>query len=317
MLYVFAFIGVFVFVIAILIFAQGRTGADKATLERIESILASPGAVADDESILVEASRGTWVDRVLGNASIIQHIGTLIDQAGWTISADLFLLWSVGAGFVGFVLAWLFWPGVPYEIATFAGFTFLPYFYLRYKRTKRLLAFDKNLPDTIDMIQGLLKAGVARQAALERAASRAKEPVRSEMTIVVNRLLRGADERTEFISLANRVPTPDLRIFVTAMLIVKETGGSTFPEVLARLTTMMRVRSRLVGEMKAKTAQGRMSGWFLAMIPLFMVGIMKMVNPAYLDPLFNEPRGRYMLVYSVISDIVGTLFIRHITRMEV
>jgi tight adherence protein B len=317
MIYVFAFIGVFVVVAAISLFVQNQPGTDKDTLERINSILSSPGSVADDDPILVAATRRTWVDKILGNASIVLHVERLIDQAGWTISADLFLSWSVGAGFVGFVLSWLFWPGLPYEFSTFSGFACVPYFYLRHKRTKRLQAFDKALPDTIDMFQRLLRSGNAPQAAFERAASKAREPVRSELTIVVNRLQRGADERSELVRLADRVPTSDLRIFVTAMLVLRETGGDKIPDVLERLTDMIRVRFRMIGEMNAKTAQGRMSGWVLAMLPLFMVGVMKIVNPAYLDPLFNDPRGHYMLFYSVVSDIVGTLIIRQITSMEV
>jgi tight adherence protein B len=113
------------------------------------------------------------------------------------------------------------------------------------------------------------------------------------------------------------VPTPDLRIFVTAMLVQKETGSPEFPAVLERLTEMIRIRIRLTGEMRANTAQGRLSGLFLAMIPLFMVGLMKILNPSYLDPLFSDPRGRYMLAYSVVSDVIGTIIIRRITTMEV
>lgn len=317
MLYVLAFIGVFVVVAAVSLFVQNQPGADKDTQERINSILASPGSVADDDPILVALTRRTWVERILGNASIVLHVERLIDQAGWTISADLFLFWGVGAGFFGFVLAWLFWPGLPYEFTTFVGFLCVPYFYLRYRRTKRLYAFDKALPDAIDMFQRLLRTGTAPQAAFEKAASKAKEPVRSEFTIVVNRLQRGADERAELVRLADRVPTSDLRIFVTAMLVLRESGGNKIPDVLQRLTDMIRLRFRMIGEMKAKTAQGRMSGWVLALLPLFMVGIMKMLNPAYLDPLFHDPRGRFLLFYSVVSDIVGALVIRQITSMEV
>jgi tight adherence protein B len=316
MLNVLLIIGVFLLVVAGYLLTQNRSKGDKATLARIDSILSGGEAVSNDDPILLELDRRSLVEKILGRTSIVQHVDTTLDQAAWTISADVFLLWSVGAGFGGFVLSWLFWPGLPFEFATFAGFACLPYFVLRARRTKRLRAFDKVLPDAIDMVQRMLRAGVARQAAFERAAEQAKEPVRSEFKVVVNRMQRGADERLELMKLADRVPTADLRIFVTALLVQRETGGD-LPAVLERLTDMIRIRVRMLGEMKAKTAQGRMSGIFLSLTPLFMAAIMKILNPSYLDPLFYDPRGRYMLIYCVISDVVGVFFIRRITTMEV
>jgi tight adherence protein B len=177
-------------------------------------------------------------------------------------------------------------------------------------------SFDNSLPDAIDMIQRMLRAGLSRQSAFEGAAEKAKEPVKSEFKIVVNRMRRGASEREELTKLADRVPTPDLRIFVTAMLVQGETGSPDFPEVLERLTDMIRVRIELQAEMKSNTAQGRLSGVMLACIPVAMMGMMKIINPSYLDPLFNDPRGHYMLAYSIISDVVGTLIIRRITTLE-
>ncbi len=317
MIYILTIIGVFILTAAVFVLTQKRSGDDKEALARIDSILAGGDDVAGDDPFLLEMAKHSWIEAILGKSSIVQNIGNMLDQAAWMISADVFLLWCVGAGFLGFVLSWLFWPGLPYEFGTFGGFAIIPYIFLRFKRATRLRAFDKALPDAIDMIQRMLRAGLSRQAAFESAAEKAKEPVRSEFVIVVNRMRRGADERSELTKLANRVPTSDLRIFVTAMLVQKETGSPEFPAVLERLTDMIRVRIRLLGEMKANTAQGRLSGIFLALIPLFMVGVMKILNPAYLDPMFSDPRGRYMLAYSVISDIVGTFIIRRITTMEV
>jgi len=139
---------------------------------------------------------------------------------------------------------------------------------------------------------------------------------RSEFSVVIVRMQRGADMRSELIGLAERVPSADLRIFVTAMLVQSETGGN-LPLILERLTDMIRMRITLLGEMKAQTAQGRMSGIFLALIPIVLIGVLKLINPIYLDPMFHDPRGRMMLIYAVISDVIGLLVIRRITTMEV
>lgn len=317
MAYVFVVVGIVILTVAAIVFMQKRAGDEKETLARIDSLLAGGESVATDDPILLELSRRSWVEAILGRSSLVQTIGSMLDQAAWTVSPDVFLLWCVGAGFLGFILSWVFWPGFAAECISFAGFSLIPYFVLKVQRGKRLKAFDEALPDAIDMIQRMLRAGAARQVAFEHASERAKDPVRSEFSVVVHRMRRGADERSELTKLASRVPTPDLRIFVTAMLVQKETGSSEFPAVLERLTAMVRVRLRLNAEMKAQTAQGRWSGIFLALIPLVMLGIMELVNPGYLDPFFKDPRGHYLLVYSAISDCIGTYFIRRITRMEV
>ncbi len=122
--------------------------------------------------------------------------------------------------------------------------------------------------------------------------------------------------RSELVKLAKRVPTADLRIFVTALLVQSETGGN-LPLILERLTDMIRIRLRLLGEMKAETAQGRLTGIFLALIPAVLMMGLQIINPMYMEPMFHDPRGKSMLTYAIISDIIGAFIIRRITTMEV
>lgn len=317
MLYIIIFVGVFLVLIATLLLMQKRPGNEKATLARIDTLMQGAEQIGHDDPILLEiGKKESWLETLIGQTSIVKYVDTLLNQAAWTVSAQTFLLWCVGAGFAGYVAAWLFLPGVFYEFAVFTGCAFIPYLFLKYSRTKRLKAFNKALPDAIDIMQRTLRAGLALNEAFKRAAEKSRKPVSSEFHTVVVRMQRGADMRAEMVKLADRVPTSDLRIFITALLVQKETGGD-LPVVLERMTDMIRTRTSLQEEMKAETAQGRLSGLFLTLIPVVMLVALKVISPAYLEPMLQDPRGRYMLLYCVISDLIGAFFIRRITMMEV
>lgn len=317
MLYVFMFCGIVLLSIGAMLLLQGRSKEEKAALERLDTLMETDAPATAEDSILIELdTRKNWLEQIIGGTSMVHGIETLLNQAAWSISAEIFLLWCLGAGFFGFVVAWLFFSSIFAEIALFAAGALLPYMYLRYSRTKRLKAFDKALPDAMDIMQRTLKAGLSLNDAFKRTSEKAKEPVASEFHTVVVRMQRGADMKSELINLAERVPTADNRIFITALNVQKETGGD-LPIVLERLTEMIRVRMSLLGEMKAETAQGRMSGMFLAGLPVLMGVALKIINPDYMAPLFHDPRGRYMLIYCVVSNLLGLFFIRRITSLEV
>jgi len=317
MLYALMFLGVFLVFAAILVLAQRRSGDERATLSRINLLVSSGQDAIGEDPILLELQRKkTWIEALIGETSIAVHIDTLLHQADWALSVSTFLLWCLGIGFAGFVLVWMFASNPFNEVVFFCGFGLTPYFFLRIRRSKRLKAFDKALPGAMDIIQYCLKAGLALNQALMRVAEKAKKPVSDEFQIVIIRTQRGSDMRSELVNLAKRVPTADLRIFITALLVQNETGGN-LPLILERLTDMIRVRTRLEGEMKAETAQGRLSGIFLVLIPAALMVGLQIINPVYMQPLFHDPRGKNMLTYAIISDLIGAFIIRRITTMEV
>ncbi len=317
MQYALLFIGVFLIFATMFLLIQRRSGDERATLARINSLISSGHEAVDEDPILLELQRKkTWLQALIGETSIAKHLDSFLSQADWSLTVDSFLLWCLAAGFSGFLVAWLFATSAFNEIVVSCGFGFAPYFILRFRRTKRLRGFDKALPEAMDIIQYSLKAGVALNEAFKKASEKSKDPVSSELKIVIIRTHRGADMRSELVKLAQRVPTADLRIFVTALLVQSETGGN-LPLLLERLTDMIRVRIRLLAEMKAETAQGRLSGIFLALIPVALMIALQLINPTYMSPLFHDPRGRTMLTYAICSDIIGTVIIRRITTMEV
>ncbi len=188
MQYVLLFVGVFLAFTAILILVQRRSGDEKATLARINSIVSGEEEASGDDPILLEFQRKkSWVEAVIGETSIGRHIESMLNQAAWTLAVGTFLLWSLGAGLAGFVLAWLFAPSPFNEIVFFCGCALLPYVFLRFRRTKRLKRFDKALPEAMDIIQYSLKAGWALTEAFKRCSEKAKEPVSSEFMIVIIR----------------------------------------------------------------------------------------------------------------------------------
>jgi tight adherence protein B len=317
MFYVFLSCGFVLVFLGTALLLQGPSKEEKAALARLEVLMGDGATSIPEESLLLEIdTQKGWLERALGGVSLMKGLEDLLQQANWTISVETVLLLCFGSGFFGFLVGWLYAGGLWNELVLSLLFVPAPYFVLRYSRTRRLRAFDRALPDAIDIVQRTLRAGLSVQDAFKKVAEKAKDPVASEFHTVVVRLARGADMKTELIKLADRVPTPDLRIFVTALNVQRETGGD-LPVVLDRLTRMIRTRVGLLGEMRAETAQGRLSGIVLTLIPAAIAGGLKIINPDYMAPLFHDRRGHYMLIYCVISNLLGLFFIRRITSLEV
>lgn len=298
-----------------------RPGRDqRAAIDRVKELSMVQDVTPDlqDEELLSEEETGRfhWLMSLSRNTSLTRHLEKMIQQAGAKTQIEALLYQSLASGFGGFLLMWFSFPARSLELLGAAMCASLPYLALRVQRNRRMKAFDHVLPDAIDMISRSLKAGHAVSAAFEIAVEQVREPVSSEFRVLTARTRHGMALREAYTQLAERVPTSDLRIFITAVLVNHETGGN-LPSVLDRLTEMIRVRTRLIGEMRAKTAQGRITGLILIALPAALALMMKISNPGYIDPFFSSHMGKILMGYSVCSWLIGGSMIYRITRMEV
>jgi len=190
---------------------------------------------------------------------------------------------------------------------------YLPLASLRIKCTRRMAAFNKALPECIDMIARSLRAGHSLVAAISVVAEQASEPARTEFSEVFKKQNYGLPFREALMQLLERVPSQDLRVLVTGILVQKDTGGN-LAEILDRILTVIKERVRIQGEIKIHTAQGRMTGWILCALPIIMLGLINVVNPGYSNVLFTDPTGRKMLYAGVGLLVVGGLIIRNIVN---
>ena len=272
----------------------------------------------EDEGIVKQITFSTIpaFDRFLRTNRAAIGLQLLIEQSDlrWTVGRVVFsmlILISIGAilgnwWIVPGLLGWA--PGLVLGAA--------PYFFLVQKRNLRLRKFAEQLPGAIDLIARGLRAGQALPAALETVATEAEDPLRSEFRRTTDEQSFGLPFREAMINLSRRVPLSDLQFLVTAILVQKETGGN-LAHILDKTSHVIRERVRLAGEMRIRTAQGRLTGWILVLLPFAMFIGMNFVNPGYGKDLFQNPVGQRFVMYAAILMAVGIVAIRRIVNVKI
>lgn len=242
----------------------------------------------------------------------LQH---LLMQSGleWTLRS---LLWRI-AGF-GLGLAFLTW--LVTGTAIFAGVALViggvgPYLYVRRKKRKRLLKLESQLPDSIDSLARAARAGHPLSEGMRMASEEAPEPLASEFRVMVEELRFGIPFEDALMSFGDRLEIMDVRILITAILVQKEVGGN-LTEILEQIAETMRARFTLRRQVRVYTAQGRMSGYTLAALPIFVGLMISLINPPYLSTLFVDPIGQVMLAGAVMLQGIGFLWIRKIVDVR-
>src|SRR5258706_2407174 len=173
-----------------------------------------------------------------------------------------------------------------------------------YKKNQRMKAFAQEFPDALDLLVSALRAGLAFSAAMQIVAEESPEPVRGEFAITVEEQSLGIDAREAMVNLTNRVDSIDLRFFVTAVLLQRDTGGN-LAEILHNTSVLIRERFRILGDIKTFTAQGRMTGWILSILPLGMAVMMYVTSPEWFKPMLVEGGGRVALIVAGTMQLLG------------
>jgi len=192
----------------------------------------------------------------------------------------------------------------------------LPYIYLYIVRSIRFRRFANQLPEAVDLMARGLRAGHAVTAVLEMVGQEIAEPVASEFRALHEQQVLGLTMRDAMLNLVDRVPLDDVRFLTTAILLQRETGGN-LAQILDKTAVVMRERSRLRGQLRIYTAQGRITGWILCFMPFVMFGVLSAVNRNYETILFTDPTGLHMLYFGLVMMIVGILIIRKIINVKV
>jgi tight adherence protein B len=259
------------------------------------------------------ASRFRWLDGFLQRYRFAQSLQLRILQANSTITVAGLMVTS-GALFAGgFGIAWIFTGMFLIDAAAGAALCVVPSMILAWRRSRRVAAFNNELAEGIDMLARALRAGHSVVSAMEMLAENAQEPVRSEFGEIFRQLNLGLPLREALVQLLNRVPSSDLRVLVTAILVQKDTGGNLV-EILDRTVFVIRERLRIEGEIQVQTAQGRLTGWILSALPLVMLALLNLVNPGYSTILFRDPVGRKLVYASAGMLLIGSLIIRRIVN---
>jgi tight adherence protein B len=261
-------------------------------------------------------SRILLFDRFLRKNKIALSLQVLIDQAqaNWTVGRFVFAtLSAVGVGAIlgnwwiaSNLLGWA--PGLVLGLA--------PYVYLVQKRKLRFRKFAALLPEAIDLMSRCLRSGQALQSTLEVVASEISDPLGSEFRRASDEQSFGLPFREAMLNLVKRMPLPDMQFVVTAMLVQKETGGNLV-QILDKTSYLIRERNRVEGQLRIRTAQGRLTGWILCALPIAIFFGMNVLSPGYGKILFDDPKGQQWVAAAGVMMVLGMLLIRKIVNVKV
>ncbi len=264
---------------------------------------------------LIKLSDVGWIDTILQKVPAAHAMQNLLIQAASKWSVGQVILGSVVSAFAGYVLFSMALPVRTLAIAAALGAGLFPLLFLRGKRERRLKKFNQALPGAIDIIARSLRAGHALSAALEIVGEQAAEPARSEFRTLCRQQNLGLPFREAIFALLERVPSADLQLVVTSMLVQRETGGNLV-EILDRTNQVMRDRIRLEGEVRVYTAQGRLTAWILGLLPAFLYVMLRLVNPAYMRIMSVDPMGQKLMIGCAFQILFGFLVIRRIVKVK-
>jgi tight adherence protein B len=259
-------------------------------------------------------SRIPLFNRVLENLDVSRKLRGMLEQAGSGMQVGQLILLVFILGAAGFA-AGLRTHNPILTAALPISFGSLPVLHVRLQRAKRLRAFIRAFPDTIDMMTSAIRAGHAFNQAMQLVGDEAPDPVGIEFKRTFEQYNLGLNLREALLNLAGRVDSLDLRLFVTAILLQRETGGN-LTEILQKISYTIRERFKLIGQIKTYTAQGRMSAWIVGSLPMGFMAIITGLNPTYLRPLFDDKLGHVFIAVSAFLQIAGFFIIRKIVRIK-
>jgi tight adherence protein B len=320
---VFVVVALGVFAVASLL--DQRSAQARLLRERLANVQEAAAQQPSEELALLRdemLSKIPALDNLLRRSSRISNLQPFLEQANLKIRAAnilmLCLLSALVLGGVGFMAAASLPPkqALLFAVAGLVIGGFMPYSYTSYRRTKRFQKFEELFPEAIDTLARAVRAGHAFTTALELIANELSEPVASEFRKLFEEQKFGLPVRDALMNLAERMPLVDVKFFVTAVMLQRETGGN-LAEILDNLSYVIRERFKIMRQVRVYTAQGRLTMLLLMGLPPLIVVTMLLTSPAFIRPLFTDPIGHALIVAGVVLQTFGYFVIRKIIQIQV
>ena len=255
-------------------------------------------------------------DTLLRKIDISQRLELMLYQAGLTMRVGQLVLLSAAMAMGGYFIGILLLHRMAPAMACMLAMVPVPFLWVRFKKQARMKAFAEEFPDALDLLVSALRAGLSFSAAMQIVAEESPEPVRGEFAITVEEQSLGLEFRDSLVNLSNRVDSLDLRFFVTAVVLQRETGGN-LAEVLENTSRLIRDRFRILGDIKTFTAQGRLTGGILLALPIGITIFTVLMTPDYFRPMLASDGGRVALMIAGGMQLLGALVIRKIVNIKV
>ena len=286
---------------------------------RLEAIQKVPAAGAAEPALDLrrDAPSSTFpkLDAILARLDAAPRLALILRQSGlnWTVGNLVLIVVAVAVlcAFLAYLRTGVFL--LSFLVGCFGGT--IPIWFVFSRRSKRFYRFKELLPEALDSLVAAIRAGHSFNSALGMTARESMEPVRGEFRQCFDEQNFGLDLRTSLGNLEHRIPLPDIRIMTAAILIQRETGGN-LTEILERVAYLIREEFRLQRQVRVHTAQGRLTGWILSILPVVLGFLMYLINPRHMSVLWERPIGLKMIYGATIMTTIGALIIRKIVRVR-
>jgi tight adherence protein B len=254
-----------------------------------------------------------WLQTLQGAGGLDRFI--VQSALSWTVSGVLLVSLALGAA-----LFWLTYTAMHQSALAAlmaAGVAAcLPGLYVAQRRSRRLARLQLQLPETLDLMARALRAGHAFSSSLQMVGEEMSEPIASEFRAVHDEVNFGVSLQQALAHLVERVPLTDLRYFVVAVLIQRESGGN-LTQVLGNLSRLIRDRLKLLARVRVLSSEGRLSAWILGVMPFALGGLLTSLNPTFMAPLWTDPIGVAIVEYLLALMLLGALMLRKIVQIRV
>lgn len=255
-------------------------------------------------------------EQFISRIPVIRNLDKLLDQAGRKITPARFLLLTLTLGVVGFTISFVIRRDYLLAILVELVLLTIPFLYLVFLRRQRIDKFTEQLPDVLTMIARSLRAGHSLNSAIELVGNEMPEPSKELFKTAFEQQKLGLPVTDTLANMTLRMESLDLRFFVVVISINAEVGGN-LSEILDKLAETIRERLKIRRQVQVYTAQGRMSGYLLAVLPIFTFIMLNFLMPGYEDVLTKEKPGQYILALAALMQIVGFLVIRKIINIRI
>jgi len=293
---------------------------ERRTMQRRLFDLSSPvdESTGEADSVLARPSEGPLpsIDRLVSRTRTGTWLTKLIDQSGCRTTASAVVLIMLLLGAVTGLVAYVFTAQIYIALVLGLVVGAIPIGYLLNRRSARLRVFEEFFPEALDLLSRALRAGHAFQAAMGMVAEEMKAPIGPEFKKTFDQQNFGLPLRDALLQLSERVPLLDVRFFVTAVLIQRDTGGN-LSEILDNLAHVVRERFKVLRQVRVHTAHGRFTGFVLLALPAALGILLSMANPEHMRPLFQERIGQMMLIGAIVMQTIGFIWIRQVIKIEV
>lgn len=269
------------------------------------------------ESLLkVDGFQGQfWLRRLFKQVRFLEGLQRLLQQADISWPVGLVLAVIALSGVLGLSLGFYQRGSLGAALGLCLGL-FMPYKVLALKRVHRLKKFEKQLPEALDLLARGLKAGHAFASGLQMVGEEMENPIGLEFFKTFKEYNHGMDMNSALLGMCSRVELKELRFFTTAVMIQRETGGN-LTEILEKIASLIRERFKLRNQINALTAEGRLSGWILILLPPVIFSVMLKINPDYTLMLVNHSTGRMMAMTAMFFQFLGMITIRRIVNIKI